>query len=184
MQTNNTRLLTIGAIMFGMALTRLLPHPVNFTPMAAIAVFGGAQLMHNRHRFGLMLLAALLSDLLVNSLLYNYNDLSYFLEPGTLGIYGCYMFFVWMGTTLKKVNVVGVGSRSILASAVFFIVSNLTLWAGSTFYTQDLTGLMACYIAAIPFIQNSFAGDLIYSGILFGGFALLQKRIPVLAIQR
>src|SRR5690606_36079038 len=101
MQTNHTRLRTLGAIMIGLALTRLLPHPVNFSPMAAIALFGGAHLLKNSQRYGIMLLAAILSDVLVNSILYKYNDLNYVIQPDTLSIYACYMLFVWMGSSIK-----------------------------------------------------------------------------------
>lgn len=184
MQTNHTRLLTLGAIMIGLAMTRLLPHPVNFSPMAAIALFGGAYLLKNSQRYGIMLLAAILSDVLVNSILYSYNDLGYVIQADTLSIYACYMFFVWMGSSIKTANLKSVGSRSIIASTVFFLMSNLMVWQGSTFYTPDFAGLMACYTAALPFLHNSFAGDLIYSGITFGGFALLQKQVPALALQR
>jgi len=184
MQTNHTRLLILGAIMIGLALTRLLPHPVNFSPMAAIALFGGAHLLKNSQKYGLMLLAAVLSDVLVNSILYNYNDLSYVIQADTLSIYACYMLFVWMGTSIKNVNIKTVGSRSLIASAVFFLISNLMVWQSSTFFTPDFSGLMACYTAAIPFLQNSFAGDLVYTAVTFGGFALLQKQVPALVLQR
>jgi hypothetical protein len=184
MQTNQTRLLTLGAIMIGLALTRLLPHPVNFSPMAAIALLGGAHLMKNSQRYGIMLLAAVLSDVLVNSILYSYNDLSYVIQVDTLGIYACYMFFVWMGSSIKNVSFKSVGSRSLIASAVFFLVSNLMVWQGSGVYPANFSGLMACYTAAIPFLHNSFVGDLVFSGVTFGGFALLQKQVPALAIQR
>ncbi len=183
MQTNHTRLLTLGAIIIGLALTRLLPHPVNFSPMAAIALFGGAYLMKNSQKYGIMLLAAILSDVLVNSILYSYYDLGYIIQADTLGIYACYMFFVWMGSSIKTANVKSVGTRSLIASAVFFLVSNLLVWQGSGFYTSDWSGLVACYTAALPFLQNSFAGDLLFSAVTFGGFAYLQKRVPALAIQ-
>lgn len=184
MQTNHTRILTLGAIMIGLALTRLLPHPVNFSPMAAIALLGGAHLMTNGQRYGIMLLAAVLSDVLVNSLLYSYNDLSYVIQPDTLAIYACYMVFVWMGSSIKNVNIKSVGGRSILATAVFFLVSNFMVWLGSGFYAADLSGLLASYTAALPFLQNSFLGDLAFSGVAFGGFAYLQKQLPALALLR
>jgi hypothetical protein len=54
------------------------------------------------------------------------------------------------------------------------------MWLFSGFYPRSMAGLEACYVAAIPFFQNTVAGDLFYSGLLFGGFALLERALPAL----
>jgi hypothetical protein len=61
---------------------------------------------------------------------------------------------------------------------VFFVVTNFGVWLGSGMYAHSAAGFVACYTAAIPFFRNTVAGDLFYSALLFGGFALLQRLIP------
>jgi len=65
---------------------------------------------------------------------------------------------------------------------LFFVVTNFGTWAVSGMYPMTLAGLAACYLAAIPFFQNTVVGDLFYSGVLFGGFALLERAIPAIRL--
>jgi hypothetical protein len=81
---------------------------------------------------------------------------------------------------LRKVNVVRVVLAAILASALFFAVTNLGCWVGSTDYSQDIAGSMTCYAAGIPFFKGTLFGNLFYSAVLFGGFELAQYRIYAL----
>jgi len=60
------------------------------------------------------------------------------------------------------------------------MLTNFGTWLSSGFYPRTLAGLEACYIAAIPFFQNTVAGDLFYAAVLFGGFALLERTVPAL----
>jgi hypothetical protein len=76
-----------------------------------------------------------------------------------------------------------VGLAAIIASAMFFLVSNFQVWMaghGTSSYPQTVAGLLACYAAAIPFAQNMFFGNLFFSGVFFGGWELLQRGLPVL----
>jgi hypothetical protein len=66
------------------------------------------------------------------------------------------------------------------SSVLFFVLTNFGVWAFDALYPKTLEGLMACYVAAIPFFRNTLLGDLSYTVVLFGGFALLERRIPVL----
>jgi len=68
------------------------------------------------------------------------------------------------------------------ASVIFFIVSNFGVWFSGVMYPKDLSGLVACYVAGIPFFQNTVLGDLFYSAILFGVFELSVRKVPKLAI--
>jgi hypothetical protein len=67
---------------------------------------------------------------------------------------------------------------SVAGSVSFFVITNFGMWLFSGFYPATLSGLAACYVAAIPFFQNSVAGDLFYAAALFGGFALLERAVP------
>jgi len=84
----------------------------------------------------------------------------------------------WMA--LKRVSPIRVGGAAIASSVLFFVLTNFGTWLSSGFYPRTLAGLEACYIAAIPFFQNTVAGDLFYAAVLFAGFALLERTVPAL----
>lgn len=83
---------------------------------------------------------------------------------------------------LKKVNPQRVITGALASTAIFFLISNFGCWIGSTTYSQNMGGLMTCYAAGIPFLKGTLFGDLFYSGVLFGTFALAQKQFPVLRL--
>jgi hypothetical protein len=66
------------------------------------------------------------------------------------------------------------------SSVLFFVLTNFGMWASTSFYPHTPDGLVACYVAAIPYFRNMVLGDLLYTAILFGGFTLLERRFPVL----
>jgi hypothetical protein len=69
------------------------------------------------------------------------------------------------------------------SSVLFFVITNFGVWAFDAFYPKTWEGLIACYVAAIPFFQNTLIGDLLYTAVLFGGFALLERQLPILRAQ-
>ena len=66
-------------------------------------------------------------------------------------------------------------------SVLFFLVTNFGAWLASPVYPRSGAGLLQAYIAGVPFFQWTLLGTLAYAAILFGGFALLRRRLPVLA---
>lgn len=160
------------------AITRILPHPVNFGPLTAIALFAGYRLGSWKMAIPVVLLAAFLSDVLVNALLYHVVDAQYFLSPVTLSMYGFYMATSLASTRLnlnKTRNMIG---GSLFASLVFFLVSNGAVWATSPSYPSGLGGLMASYIAGIPFFSYTIMGDLFYLSALVYGTAWVERMRP------
>ncbi len=100
-------------------------------------------------------------------------------------VYGLFLVTVLIGFALRdKVKMGTVIGASLLSSTLFFLGSNLAVWYGSAFYTQDLTGLMACYTMAIPFFQNTILGDLFYTGALFGSYFWISQRFPSASLAR
>jgi hypothetical protein len=157
--------LVIALIVFA-ALSRLLPHPPNFTPVEAIGLFAGAWLADRRLAFIVPLAAMALSDVIIG------------LHSGMAVIYGLIAFNVWLGLRLgPNPGALRIGGYGLLAATVFFLVSNFATWAsgGGLGYTRDLAGLTACYTAAIPFFQYTLAGMAVYATLLFGGMALYQR---------
>ncbi len=179
----NLRFSVVLTLILLAAATRLVPHAWNFAPMGAMALFGAAHFEQKRYAFIIPILAVWLSDLFLNNVIYQqyYPTFTWFGE-GIAYLYGAYILMALVGTQLfkKAVNVPLVFGGAISSSVLFFLISNFGCWIGSTMYSQDLTGLIACYTAGIPFFQGTLIGDLLFSGVLFGSFALIQSRLPQL----
>lgn len=166
----NARILTLLAAILAAAALRLVPHPPNFSPIGAMALFSGAYL----GRRGAIALAAPLGALFLSDLVLGFYR-------GMPTIYFSVALIVIIGwLALRRVSPIRVGAAAIASSVLFFVLTNLGTWLSSGFYPRTMDGLVACYAAAIPFFQNTVAGDLFYAALLFGGFALLQRKVPAL----
>ncbi len=162
-------LLALALVVFGAAL-RLLPHPDNFTPVAALSLFAGLTLPA-----GLALTVPLLI-VAVTDLLIGPHDLVAF-------TWGSFALVAFLGNRLQRVDRVGVVVfGSILGSVIFFLVTNLAVFFFGRLYPLSWSGLVQCYAMAVPFFRGTFAGDLFYSAVLFGIFATarlaLRKDCP------
>ena len=171
-----------GFILFA-ALARLLPHAYNFTPLGAIALFGAAYFPKKKWAFIVPVLALWLSDLVLNNVMYAaYYDGFTFFTSGFLYVYGSFAMIVILGITLlKKVTLPRVIGGALGASILFFVVSNFGVWLSSPLYPNTIEGLIMCYTAAIPFFHYTLAGNIIYCGVLFGGYEYLRYKSPELA---
>lgn len=185
MNKNNIQLGTISLMILVAALSRLLPHPNNFTAVGAMALFGVAYISNKKWAFLIPTFALWVSDILLNNIIYRQYYPEFTLNPGTLlTTYLPFALIVMMGLfTLKKVNITNVLGTSLAASVIFFLVSNFFVWYHSINFPQTVLGLMACYYQAIPFFWNTLAGDLFFVGVLFGGYELAKRRFPVLSVQ-
>ncbi len=148
---------------------RILSHPPDFSPIAALALFGGAHFADKRAACLVPLAAMFLSDLVLG------------LHALLPVIYGCFALVVCLGFLLRERRSAGRSAMLALgASVLFFSMSNLAVWAFSGIYPKTGAGLAGCYVAALPFFQNTVAGDLCFSTVLFGGMALAEWRFPKL----
>jgi hypothetical protein len=166
------------------AFSRIIPHMPNFSPLGAIGLFGAAYFQKKWQAFIIPVAATWLSDLFINNVIYaKYYPTFTWLYHGFYWQYGTYVLIILAGMImLKKVNPARVIAASLISTAIFFLVSNFVCWPGSATYPQNVGGLMTCYAAGIPFLKGTLLGDLFYSGVLFGSFALLQKIIPALQL--
>jgi uncharacterized membrane protein (Fun14 family) len=167
MTANHSRILALFLAIAIAAVLRLVPHPPNFTPIGAMALFSGAYLGRRSIAFAAPLGAMLLSDALIG--FYSGFWVTY------LGV-AAIVLIGWL--VLSRLSVVRLGVAAIASSVIFFLVSNFGTWALSGMYPHNAAGLAACYIAAIPFFQNTVAGDLFYTTLLFGGFKLAELLVP------
>lgn len=174
------RFLALAGMILFVALARLLPHPPNFAPVESMALFAGALFLDRRLAILVPLVAMALSDIglaLLFGAAYGFHSL-------LSVVYACIAATVLLGFLLRgRIGVLSVGAASVVSALGFFVVTNFFVWWGSSFYAQSADGLLACYVAALPFLKNAIAGALVYSLILFGGYALLRRRYPALAAQ-
>jgi hypothetical protein len=170
MTTNHSRLVALLSAIVVAAGLRLVPHPPNFTPIGAMALFSGAYLGRRAIAFAAPLGALLLSDLVLG------------FYHGQATVYFSVALIVMIGmAALTRVSAVRVGAAAIASSVLFFVITNFGVWLFSGFYPRTFVGLEACYVAAIPFFQNTVAGDLFYATLLFGGFRIAELLVPRLA---
>lgn len=171
------RLLVLtGLVAFAVAV-RLLVYfnpgmlPYNFTPVAAIALFGGAYFRNRLVAFIVPLGAMFLSDAVIG------------LDTLSPLVYLCFvaMVLVGMGVLRGRTSAVRVGLTAAGSATGFYLITNFYVWLGSGMYAMTASGLAACYVAGLPFYTyGSLPGTLLWSGVLFGGFALLSQRFTVL----
>jgi len=165
----NPRLATLALIILGAALFRLMPHPPNVTPIAAMALFAGAYLPSRRLALTVPLAAMLLSDLLLGF----HNTMPF--------VYAGMALTVAVGLLLRgRPRVMPAIAASLAASVIFFLLTNFGAWATSGIYSQTAEGLSMAYTAGIPFFRNSLLGDLFFTALLFGGFQALERMRPSL----
>ena len=164
------RMALLMGMIFGAAALRLLPHAPNFDPITALALFAGASVEDRRWAVALPLAAMLLSDLLIG------------FHPLLPVIYLTFALVVWMGISLRqRLTALPVAGAALGAATLYFVVSNFAEWTLGMLYPRTIEGLIACYIAAIPFFGNTIGGALFYSAVLFGGLALAERKIPRMA---
>lgn len=175
MNAISIRLTTLLTIILATALFRLVPHWPNFTPVAALALFGAA--MFEKKWLGLV---AAFSAMLLSDAIIGFH--------GSMGAVYISFGLTWLlGTwALRRPTVGNVMGASVASSVLFFLITNFAVWFGSTYYPQNGAGLMACYAAGLAFYNgqsfflNGLMGDLFFSGLLFGSYYLLQQRFSVL----
>lgn len=137
---------------------RLLPHPPNFAPIAAIAIFG-ALYLPRKWAVVLPIGAMIVSDAIIG--FYSWKIL--------LAVYISFLFVVGLGLIARQhKSLFTIISATVLGSIIFFLVTNLAVWAFGTMYTYDLSGLITSYISAVPFFRATLTGDLFYMGVLAG----------------
>lgn len=141
---------------------RFMPHPWAFTPVAAALLFFGARASRRAFWFPLVLLAA--SDIILTKVVYSY---AFTWDHFVTWVW--YAAILWLGTTLhdhaKPLPIIG---AALASSVSFFVVSNFAVWAvWSDLYPRTLSGLVACYAAAVPYFRRGVEGDLLFTVVFF-----------------
>lgn len=176
------RFWTLVSIVLAVALTRVIPHPWNFTPVGALCLFGGACFAQRWAAFAVPLAALLLSDLILAATVYGFGSLAY-VAPA----YVAFALIVGIGMLLRRMpnmlSASGAGAvvvAAVSAALLHFVVTNFAVWMFGEIYPRNGVGLIACFTAALPFLQQMLSANLAFSALLFGGFAWAQRQIPSL----
>jgi hypothetical protein len=166
----NWRPLALSLIALG-ATTRLIPHPPNFTPVGALGLYSGARLRSwQAYLIPVVVLAATDPILGIIFGLRAFTLLTPF-------VYLSFLVNVWIGRHLRGTTRTWcIGGAALVGSVQFFLITNFAVWATGQWYPHTMAGLGTCYLLAIPFFGWTLAGDLVYSGVLFGLYALLSRR--------
>ena len=141
----------------------------NFTPIAAMGLFAGANLRDKKLAFALPIITLFFTDLALG------------LHSGVFAVYGSIALITGIGIWLeKKQNIIRIIGASLASSVIFFTITIGFVWFQNPTYTQNFSGLLACYTAGIPFFGNTVAGDLFFCAVLFGGYSFLKYRTGAL----
>jgi hypothetical protein len=140
---------------------RFMPHPWMFTPVVGALLFFGARGPRRQLWIPFVLLAA--SDVVLTRLVYSY--------PFSWDHYVTFAWYaavIWLGTRLgAKTKWIPVIGAALASSVSFYLISNLATWASTDMYPKNLSGVMACYEAALPFFRHAVTGDLIFTVSMF-----------------
>jgi hypothetical protein len=169
----NKYFLSVIIIMFLSAMFRILNADlqkhflfmVNFSPLIGLGLFGSAHIKDKRFAFALPLLSMLLSDCFLG-----FHNTMFF-------TYGSLMLITWFGFGWfkNKINISRLVIASLISSTIFFVITNFGVWAVQNMYPKNLSGLVECFTAAIPFFKNSLVGDLVFCGLMFGIFEIIKQ---------
>jgi hypothetical protein len=139
-----------------------MPHPWNFTPVAASLLYFGARGSRRQLWIPFALLAA--SDVILTKFVYSYP-----LAWDQLVVWAWYGAVLLLGTRLREnSNWLRIGGAALASSVSFFIVSNFAVWVSGTMYPKTGAGLMTCYAAGLPFFRHTLTSDLVFSAVMFG----------------
>ncbi len=176
----NPGLYFIISVILAGALFRFIPHWPNFTPIAAMALFGGAYLGRKYLAFIIPFAAMFLSDLILG------------LHKDMWAVYLAFGVTVFIGTLIRSnIKITNVLAASVASSVIFFLLTNFASWLVSPFYPQTFAGLVQCYVAGLAFFNNGslgisfflneIAGALFYNGLFFGVYMLAKHWKPELS---
>ncbi|WP_341504022.1 DUF6580 family putative transport protein [Gallaecimonas sp. GXIMD4217] len=168
----NPRLASLLAIIALCALYRVLPHPWNVSPVAAMALFAGAHFGSRTLGLAVPVLAMVASDWVLG-----FHDTMAF-------VYGALMLTTALGWLLKgHIKALPVLGACLAGSVAFFLITNTGVWLVGSYYPAGIEGLMQSLSAGLPFFQQSLLGNLFFTALLFGGFHALERQFPRLRAQ-
>jgi len=154
---SNRELIIILFIVFA-AIIRLIPHPPNFAPITAMALFGGVYFKNRKLAYTIPLIAMIISDIFLG-----FYSISIF-------VYASFIAITFICTIIKNINIANI----FLSSLLFFIVTNLGVWFLG--YPLTIEGFLTCFTLALPFFGYTIAGDLFFCLLFKYSFKTVEKK--------
>ena len=156
--------MALAALIILAGMSPLFPHPENFAPFTAIAVFAGVTFASGRAALIAPLLAIVLKDIVLEFMYRAGLTQSYGFYTEMWVIYGALALVALVGRLARGTrSPMVIAAATLTGSCLFFLITNLAVWASGGIYPRTMVGLMECYTAAIPFFRNSLFGDCCYS---------------------
>jgi len=143
----------IGLISF-LSLFRLMPHPMNFTPILAVGIFSGFYFKNFFLSSFIIIFAMFIGDLYLG------------LHSTMIFVYVSLMITVLLGLFIKKFKSKEILLTGLLGSISFFLITNFGAWISLTIYEKSFAGLLQAYVLAIPFFQNTLISTILYLFII------------------
>lgn len=144
--------------------SRFLPHPPNFTAVGAGAFYGG------RYFSGAFKYASPIIVMLISDIFLGFHKTVFF-------VYGAFLFNAWLGSRIiRQPKWYRVAGGAVICGAAFYIITNFGVWLVGNWYPHTLSGLISCYVLALPFAKWTLAGDLVFTAIFFGATELYRQR--------
>ena len=177
----NRNIFVLTLLIIIAAISRFIPHGYNFTPIAGMALLGGGYYNKRILAFIVPILVLFVTDFVLNNTLYR----AFFPDVEGIVFFSNFMIFTYIGTAgivligmglLKKVTAPRILGGALFSTILFFLITNFGSWATGTMYPKTGGGLIASYIAGLPFMSGHLIGNLVFSFILFTAFELITKR--------
>lgn len=181
---NRTGVIVLSGIILTAALSRIVPHGWNFTPLGAIALFGSAYYASRWMAFLIPLASLWISDVILNNTIHAaYSEGFSLFHTTMIGVYIAFLAVTAIGLLLlQKVKLHRIVIAAVSGAVVFWLITDFASWLWGHFpYPKTMAGLLASYAAGFPFFLKMLLSNLVYSAVLFGVFELLRRRVPVLA---
>lgn len=160
-------LLIVAMILFA-GVIRIIPHPWNLAPVGAMALFSGAVIRNRVMAFAIPLLALLAGDLFIGF---------HILMPV---VYASFLLSILIGWWLRERRTAPrIGGAVLFGAVQFFVITNFGVWMFLNSYPRTFSGLVACYVAGLPYFWNTLAGDTFFSAALFGAWYLAERAYPI-----
>lgn len=181
MKSLGSELLFLAFLVSVGILSRVIPHPWNFTAIGAMALFSGFSQRSHRGLFFVPFLSLLISDLALGS------------YKGAIYVYGGFAVGMLISTAYFRQRVItsllgralSLSTLAVISSFLFFVITNFGAWKGNSAYTQDMHGLIESYVLALPFLFNQIGGDFFYGALIFGvhEYMTASQKNEALAVQ-
>lgn len=182
LQKINTRNIILALVIILLTAMRLLTFKYqfwsNFTPVGALAIFGGVYFNEKWKAYLVVLFTFFVSDVIIN---HSYTGHWSLWSSDTFWNCVCFSITVFIGSQIKKLTVINSVIILLAPVTVHWLIMDLPWINGAaSLYPYSVLGYWEALVAALPFEKNMLFGDAVFGLVLFGGFELAKSKYTVL----